>query len=106
MGTKMKTQTSFSENESDNGNDNEESDPSLTTEHNPSSSVAEARDEVREIRELAKKDTRRVRMWRLFVTVALLATSCSVTVTTYRLLRQEEEDNFETAVSAKGANNI
>lgn len=92
----MKTQTSFSEN----GDDIEDSsDPSVTTDPNASSTLDEARDEVKEIRDLAKKGTKRVRMWRLVVTVALLVTSCAVTLTTFRLLRKEEEDKFKTAVS-------
>lgn len=92
-------QLSFSENGSDEDVAEESSDdPSSTTEPNPSN-TEETRDEVKEVKELAKKDTRRIRMWRFIVTGALVATSTAVTISTYRFLANEETHKFETAVS-------
>jgi hypothetical protein len=56
------------------------------------------RDEVKEVRKLSSKDTTRIRCWRLVVTVVLLLTAFAVTFTTYRLLQQQEHENFVTAV--------
>lgn len=92
---KIKTQLSFSENGSDAG---EDSDPSSTTEPSPDP-AEEARDEVKEVKELAKKETNRVRLWRFVVTGALLATSLAVTLVSFRFLQKEESAKFHTAVS-------
>jgi hypothetical protein len=56
------------------------------------------RDEVKEVRKLSYKDTTRIRLWRLVVTVVLLLTACAVTFTTYTFLQQQEHENFVTAV--------
>jgi hypothetical protein len=56
------------------------------------------RDEVREIRKMSSKDTFRLRLWRIVVTGVLLLTALTVTLTTYALLQQQEEKNFQTAV--------
>jgi hypothetical protein len=56
------------------------------------------RDEVKEMRKLSSKDTTRIRLWRFVVTFVLLLTACAVTFTTYSLLRQQEHQNFVTAV--------
>lgn len=56
------------------------------------------RDEVREVRKLSSKDTFRLRLWRIVVTGVLLLTALAVTLTTYALLQQQEEKNFQTAV--------
>ena len=58
-----------------------------------------SRDEVKQIRDMSKKDTFRVQTWRMAVTVLLLLTAVAVTATTYYLLDQEEYKNFEIAVS-------
>ena len=57
------------------------------------------RDEVLEVKKLAAGDTRKVRLWRLVMTAALLATATAVTLVTYKRLLDEETSNFETAVS-------
>ena len=62
-------------------------------------SLSSSRDEVKQIRDMSKKDTFRVKTWRLAVTVLLLVTAVAVTATTYHLLNQEEYKNFEIAVS-------
>jgi hypothetical protein len=59
----------------------------------------EEMDEIREVKRMAQEDTNRVNRWRITVTVVLLITAFCVTYTTYRLLKKDEKDNFETAVS-------
>ena len=58
------------------------------------------RDEVGEVRKMSSKDTNRLRLWRLVVTGVLLLTALAVTFTTYTLLEQQEDENFQTAVSS------
>lgn len=57
------------------------------------------RDEVREIQLISAKDTFRIRLWRVVVTLSLLVTAVAVTLTTYRKLDEEQYQNFEAAVS-------
>jgi hypothetical protein len=61
----------------------------------------EERDEVKEVRKIAEKETHRVRLWRFVVTCVLLATALAVTLTTYYSLEREEQDKFERAVSVR-----
>jgi uncharacterized membrane protein YcjF (UPF0283 family) len=56
------------------------------------------RDEVGEVRKMSSKDTKRLRLWRIVVTGVLLLTAFAVTFTTYTLLKQQEDENFQTAV--------
>lgn len=56
------------------------------------------RDEEREVRKMSSKDTNRLRLWRTIVACVLFVTSFAVTFTTYTLLKQQEDDNFQTAV--------
>ena len=56
------------------------------------------RDEVGEVRKLSSQDTHRLRMWRMVVTGVLLLTAMAMTLTTYKLLERQEDDNFKTAV--------
>lgn len=62
----------------------------------------EDRDEEQEVRNMSSKETFRVHLWRYVVTGVLLMTAVAVTFTTYSFLRRQEDDNFKTAVSAKG----
>ena len=57
------------------------------------------RNEVEEIHNVQRKDTNRIRVWRLVLTLALLSTGILVTVTTYRSLVEEETSKFRDAVS-------
>jgi hypothetical protein len=57
-----------------------------------------ARDEVKEIENQNKKETRRVRTWRLIVTFILTTTGISVASSSYLALLKQEEQNFEDAV--------
>ena len=66
-----------------------------------SSSSDENRDEVKEIQQLAAKETAWIRRWRVLATLVLLGTACAVTSTTYRFLESEQKTNFEQAVSPK-----
>jgi len=59
------------------------------------------RDESAEIRKLAQRETTRVRIWKVILLAIIAATAAAVTAGTYRILKQEEEDDFETAVSKK-----
>ena len=56
------------------------------------------RDEVVEVRKMSSKDTKRLRLWRIVVTSVLLLTAFVITFTTYKLLKQQEDSNFQTAV--------
>ena len=58
-----------------------------------------SRDEEGEIRKQFQKETARVKIWRGFVFLALLATAVSVTATTYVLLVKQEDKNFRNVVS-------
>ena len=58
----------------------------------------ERRDEVGEVRKMSSKDTNRLRWWRIVVTGVLLLSAFAVTFTTYTLLKQQEDENFQTAV--------
>ena len=60
--------------------------------------VADRRDEVGEVRKMSSQDTFRLRLWRVVVTGVLLLTAFAVTFTTYTLLKQQEDENFQTAV--------
>ena len=57
------------------------------------------RDEVKEVQKSSSGDTRSVNLSRLAATFALLVTALIVTVATYSILKAEEKNNFETAVS-------
>ena len=59
----------------------------------------EQRDEVKEIRKLSRKDTNRIRLWRVVVTLVLLGTAVAVTLTTYNILLEKQNEIFEEAVS-------
>ncbi|CAB9496654.1 expressed unknown protein [Seminavis robusta] len=56
-----------------------------------------SRDERQEVYKMSAKDTRRVRLGRLAVTVVLLLTALTVTLTTYKLLKREEQHSFRVA---------
>ena len=62
-------------------------------------SASDERDEINEVRKLARKDTKQVHLWRLAATFALLLTAVSVTAITYHFLKNQETSNFEIAVS-------
>lgn len=60
----------------------------------------EYRDEVEEIHRQAKEDNSRVCLGRTLATGALLATAIAVTWSTYVVLKKEEQEDFEMAVSS------
>jgi len=60
-----------------------------------------SRDEEGEVRKQSAKETTRVRIWRVVVTLALFATAVSVTAATYALLVKQEDENFRNVVSTK-----
>ena len=51
-----------------------------------------------EVEKITLKDTRRLRFWRMIVTLVILVTALAVTLTTYRLLQKEQKENFKSAV--------
>mmetsp|Transcript_27767 Transcript_27767/g.64985 ORF Transcript_27767/g.64985 Transcript_27767/m.64985 type:complete len:1198 (+) Transcript_27767:98-3691(+) len=57
----------------------------------------EERDEFAEIRKLAQAETRRVLLWKGILLTVIGVTAALVTAGTYRILRQEEDDDFTTA---------
>ena len=81
----------------DDDDDDENGVDGTTTETDPE--PIDRRDEVGEVRKMSSKDTNRLRLWRIVVTGVLLLTAFAVTFTTYTLLEQQEDENFQTAVS-------
>lgn len=57
------------------------------------------RDEIEEVQKFAQKDTRRIFIWRFVIFGVLLATACTVTVTTWKILQKEQEQSFISAAS-------
>ena len=84
--------------DSEDNTDDENGVDGTTTETGPESATPRGRDEVGEVRKLSSKDTHRLRLWRVVVTGVLLLTAFAVTFTTFTLLKQQEDDNFQTAV--------
>ena len=60
---------------------------------------ADDRDEVKEVLKLAKKETARVRVWRMIVLVTLLITGAVLSTFTYKFLRNEQNEDYKDAVS-------
>lgn len=58
----------------------------------------EEQKEIKEVEKASQSDTNRVVRWRFMALLALLITGLCVTITTYLLLKNEEKENFETAV--------
>jgi hypothetical protein len=56
------------------------------------------RDEVNEVRKMSSKDTSRIFIWRVVVTLVLMLTAFAVTFATYTFLQRQEHENFKTAV--------
>jgi uncharacterized membrane protein YcjF (UPF0283 family) len=84
----------------DDEQDNEDQWSFSSTEDEVGSSTRDdlERDEVQEVHKTQRKDTRRLRLWRFVVTGVLLVTALAVTLTTYRFLQDEQQNNFKTAV--------
>ena len=80
----------------DDDDDDENGADGTTTETDPE--PIDRRDEVGEVRKQSSKDTHRLRLWRIVVTGVLLLTAFAVTFTTFTLLKQQEDENFHTAV--------
>lgn len=55
--------------------------------------------QVKEIRAKSAKDTRLIGIWRLIVVASLVVTAIAITISTYRILKDEQNQNFITAVS-------
>lgn len=68
------------------------------THRSTESGQPEERDEIAEVKNLSRDDTRRIRRWRLIVTGVLLVTAFAVTCTTYGILKRDQKRNFESAV--------
>jgi hypothetical protein len=81
---------------------------SLSVDHVSTSADAtvapeEERDEVKEVKKHAARDTTFVRTWRVVVTGVLLTTALAVTLTTHHFLQKVDEKNFDTAVSERAS---
>lgn len=61
----------------------------------------EIRDEIKEVRRIAERETARINFWRMVVASALVVTGVAVTMTTYYSLSSGENDKFQRAVSNK-----
>lgn len=98
----FESQPSFSESSSEDDSAGSDADNSQQLEGTSTTerdvSRLEERDEVREIKEASRADTVRIRRWRFIMTWALLITAIAVTLSTFILLKREEDDKFETAV--------
>lgn len=68
----------------------------LSVNTNPSSD--NERDEIEEVQKFAKKDTRRIMIWRFVIFGVLLTTACTVTLTTWNILLKEQDEGFHSAV--------
>lgn len=77
----------------------DEDDGSVASETSGTGFNPSERDEKKEVYKMSAKDTSRVRRWRGAMTLVLLLTALGVTLTTYKLLKDEERNNFEVAVS-------
>jgi hypothetical protein len=71
-------------------------DSTVDTTHGSTSS---SNDEKKAVYKMSAKDTRRVQLGRVGAILVLLLTALGVTLTTYKLLKNEESNSFETAVS-------
>ena len=60
----------------------------------------EAKNEIEEIKKMIKDETRIVLAWRMVVIVAMLLVSTGVTCATYFFLSKQEDDEYESSVSA------
>jgi len=60
-------------------------------------SIESERDEKKEVYKMSAKDTQRVQLMRFAMTMALLLTALGITLATYKLLKAEEQTNFESA---------
>eukprot|EP00934_Nitzschia_sp_Nitz4_P003459 Nitzschia sp. Nitz4//scaffold506_size4488//37//3349//NITZ4_009244-RA/size4488-snap-gene-0.0-mRNA-1//-1//CDS//3329553613//3449//frame0 len=54
------------------------------------------RDEIQEVRNVSKRETFRVSLWRMIATGVLVLTAAAVTLTTYFFLERQQNDSFET----------
>ena len=59
---------------------------------------SDGHDEIQEVRDKAKRETQNVTLWRFALVTLLVTVGLAVTLTTFRFLREEETNNFETAV--------
>mmetsp|Transcript_21559 Transcript_21559/g.46724 ORF Transcript_21559/g.46724 Transcript_21559/m.46724 type:complete len:109 (-) Transcript_21559:22-348(-) len=69
------------------------------SESNHEDTKTKPKDDMEEIHHLAKKETRRVRIWKAILWILILVAAALVTAGTYRILRGEENDDFELSVS-------
>ena len=72
-----------------------------TDEELTASRTEEERDEIAEVHKFSRKDTNRIRLWRLIIAMVLLVTALTVTLTTYKILKSEQDESFDTAVSER-----
>jgi hypothetical protein len=62
------------------------------------SGYGEARDEIKEIQNISRIETRLIRTWRIILLVLLVITAATVSSITYILLQQEEYAAFQASV--------
>jgi hypothetical protein len=58
----------------------------------------EARDEIKEIQNISRTETRLIRTWRIILWVLFVITAAAVSSITYLLLQQEEYAAFQASV--------
>jgi hypothetical protein len=85
------------DNESDDDDDDDDDEVGVASTLTEMETI-DRRDEVGEVRKMSSKDTNRLRLWRIVVTIVILITAFVVTLTTYTLLERQESENFQTAV--------
>ena len=59
----------------------------------------EVRDEVKEVKRMAERETRNVKMWKFMVVAIILFTGAAISLFTYMSLAGEEEQDYVDAVS-------
>jgi hypothetical protein len=58
----------------------------------------EARDEIKEIQNISRIETRLIRTWRFILLALLVITATAVSSVTYTLLQQQENASFQASV--------
>lgn len=63
--------------------------------------VEQEKAEEEAVEKLTRRETRGVRFWRIFTMLTLIAVSIAVSTVTYRLLEDQDIDEFEGSVSLR-----
>jgi hypothetical protein len=78
--------------------DEKDANDSSTSIHIAVSGYDEARDEIKEIQNISRTETRLIRTWRFVLLALLVITAAAVSCVTYVLLQQQENATFQASV--------